>query len=67
MIWGIVFDVILWIATAILFTVGITTGNIMLILLGWLCLLLAIVLLCILTGWGEKASSLVDDAFDILD
>lgn len=67
MIWGIIFDVILYIATAVLFITGIAQANILLIVLGWICLLLAIVLTCILTGWGEQASSLIDDAFDILD
>jgi hypothetical protein len=66
MIWGIIFDVILWIAAVTLLILSYTTPSFMFFLLGVLCLLLAIVLLCILTGSGS-GSSLIDDAFDFLD
>lgn len=67
MIWGIIFDVILWIAAITLFILSYTTPSFMFFLLGLGCVLMAIILLCIMVGSGESGTSLLDDAFDILD
>jgi hypothetical protein len=66
MLLGIIFDVILWIAAITLFILSATTPSFMFFILGLLCLLLAVVLLCIMTGSGS-GSSLIDDVFDFID
>ena len=66
MIWGIIFDVILWIAAITLFILSYTTPSFIFFILGLACVLMAIILLCIMIGSGS-GTSLLDDAFDILD
>jgi hypothetical protein len=70
MIWGIIFDVLLWVATVVLLILSYTTPSFTLFLLGALCFLLAIILLCILVGGesgGSSGVSFLDDVFDSID
>jgi hypothetical protein len=67
MIWGIIFDVVLWIAAVVLLICAAVQQSIALLILGLLCALVAVVLTCILTGEGHTASSLLDDIIDSID
>jgi membrane-bound ClpP family serine protease len=62
---AIFFDVILWIAAIVLFILAAITPSFVYLISGLICLVLAIVLLCILVGGNASSGfSLLDD-FDI--
>lgn len=66
--WLIALDVLLWIAAAVLLiTSWVTLSSYWLFIWGLICLILALVLLCILLGNGNGLSDAGDFISDIFD
>lgn len=65
--WAIFADVLLWIAAIVLFILAAITPSFVYFIIGLVCLVLAIVLLCIMTGSGSGTVGFTDNLFDVFD
>lgn len=65
--WAIFVDVLLWIASVVLFILAVITPSFLYFTIGLFCFFLAIVLLCIMAGSGSGSVGFTDTFFDSFD